>query len=162
MTVFGWLASCLVPADDPGRLARIEAMTASYDTRFPGVPEVGAAELRDRLERGEPLVLVDVRSEEERRVSTLPGAVRSEDVEAHPERFAGQKLVAYCTIGERSGWWALKEREAGLDVANLRGSVLAWTHAGGPLVDPDGRPTKRVHVYGWRWDLARTDYQATW
>lgn len=161
--MWAWLWSCLPPpADDAGRAARIAELTASYDTRFGAVPQVEAAALRERLERGETVILVDVRTEEERQVSTLPGAVRSEDVEAHPERYAGQKLVAYCTIGERSGWWAQKEREAGLDVENLRGSVLAWTHAGGPLVDAANRPTKRVHVYGRRWNLARTDYDAVW
>jgi sodium/bile acid cotransporter 7 len=49
----------------------------------------------------------------------------------------------------------------GVDVLNLEGSVLAWTHAGGPLVR-DGVSTKRLHVYGRRWNLAADGYETVW
>jgi sodium/bile acid cotransporter 7 len=149
------------PTDDVARAARVATLYADYREEFAAVPDVDVWTLQRRLDAGEPLVLVDVRTEEERAVSTLPGAVAAEVVEADPDAFRGQRLVAYCTIGYRSGEWAEARAEDGLDVTNLRGSVLAWTHTGRALQGPDGE-TRRVHVYGRTWDLARTDYEAVW
>lgn len=160
MSLWTAVLACVgaTPADDAGRLARISTLTADHEQRFPGVPELSAADEVGRTD----VVWVDVRSPAERAVSTLPGAVDAEVVDADPTRWRGRTLVAYCTIGERSGRWALARRQDGLDVANLRDGVLGWTHAGGALVDPSGRPTRRVHVYGARWNLAATAYEATW
>ena len=49
----------------------------------------------------------------------------------------------------------------GWKVFNLKGAILAWTHAGGPLVDPEG-PTRRVHVYSSRFNLVAEGYDAVW
>lgn len=149
------------PDDDAARAARVAVLYADYRQEFPGVPEVDVWTLQRWLDAGEPVVLVDVRTDEERAVSTLPGAVPAAIVEADPDAFRGQRLVAYCTIGYRSGEWAEARADDGLDVANLRGSVLAWTHTGRALEGPDG-PTMRVHVYGRAWDLARSSYDTVW
>ena len=50
----------------------------------------------------------------------------------------------------------------GFNVRNLKGGILAWTHAKGPLVDPNGNPTTQVHTYGTDWNLLPPGYQATW
>lgn len=151
------------PADDPSRVVEIERLYAGYHQEFPGVREIGATDLAARLDRGDPIVLVDVRTDAERAVSTLPGAIPVSLVEANPTAFRGKELVVYCTIGYRSGVWASREGvHYDLDVTNLRGSVLSWSHAGRDFVTPDGTPTKTVHVYGAAWDLARTDYTAIW
>lgn len=157
-TVAAWWAA---PTDDPARAARVATLYATAHAESAEVPVVGVAEVRARLEAGEPWVLVDVRTDAERAISTLPGAVPAEAVQADPDAFRGRTLVAYCTIGLRSGRWAKARRAEGLEVLDLEGSLLGWTHAGGPLVGPDG-PTRRVHVYGAPWDLARTDYEAVW
>ncbi len=128
---------------------------------FPEVRSVQAAELVARM-GGEEWVLVDVREPEERAVSTLPGAVSAEAFETDPERWAGRPVVAYCTIGYRSGLWAKEMAQRGVEVLNLAGSLLAWTHAGGELVAPDGTPTRRLHVYGRRWNLAAEGYETVW
>ncbi|MCB9664606.1 MAG: rhodanese-like domain-containing protein [Alphaproteobacteria bacterium] len=135
-------------------------MYAGYKKTFGDVPDVTATEAQALLADGRVL-LVDVREPQEREVSTLPGAVTPDELAAHPEEAEGKVVVAYCTIGYRSGQWAKEQREKGLDVRNLAGSVLAWTHAGGPLVH-DGEPTRKVHVYGATWNLARSDYEAVW
>ena len=106
-------------------------------------------------------MLVDVRPLAEREVSMIPGAVLAETVEANLGSYTGRPIVAYCTIGARSGLWARKFSRRGLDVSNLRGGILAWTHIGGALVDADGLTT-RVHVYGASWDLAADGYEAVW
>ncbi|MCA9573435.1 MAG: tetratricopeptide repeat protein, partial [Myxococcales bacterium] len=84
--------------------------------------------------------VVDVREPAEQAVSMIPGAIPATTFEAHPEDYAGKEVVAYCTIGYRSGQWAKAWRAKGVDVRNLKGSLLLWTHAGGALVH-DGAPT---------------------
>jgi hypothetical protein len=39
--------------------------------------------------------------------------------------------------------------------------VLLWSHEGLPLTSSDG-PTRRVHVYGPRWNLLPAGYEAVW
>ncbi len=147
-----------LPDDDPGRRARIASMYAGYAEDFPDVEAMAVEELRRRQEAGEPLVLVDVRPQEERKVAILPGAIPHTELD--PSQHRGSTVVVYCTIGARSGAFAQQLREEGYgDVYNLEGGLLAWTHIGGPLVDEDGRPTRRVHVYGPRWNLVAEGYE---
>ena len=106
-------------------------------------------------------MLVDVRSDDEREVSTLPGAISQKEFEKDPDRFAGREVVTYCTIGYRSGRFTEKLVQKGWDAHNLRGSIVAWTHVGGGL-DQGGTPTRRVHVYGRTWNLVAEGYEAVW
>lgn len=72
-------------------------------------------------------------------------------------------------------------RKQGLDAYNLAGGIIAWTHAGGcgggvagvavaapherlrSLVLPaTGEPTKGIHVFARKWDLAPVHMQSTW
>lgn len=140
------------PSDDAGRLARIEAMYAGYAKEFPGLPDLGAARALALFKR-DGAVFVDVREPAERAVSVIPGALTLEEFLADPARAAGRPVIVYCTIGYRSGVAAERLRARGVPAVNLAGGILAWLHAGGPLV-ADGKPTDRVHVYGAQWDLA--------
>ena len=152
---------------DAEKQARIaELYQQSKSSAYPEIPDVEAEELRE-LRKTEEVVVVDVRGANEREVSMIAGAIPQDDfearLEADPEVFDGRKVVFYCTLGHRSGLYTAKLRERGLDAYNLKGSILAWTHAGGELVDAEtGETTKRVHVYGKNWDLAAGDYDSTW
>ena len=150
------------PMDDAQKVERVGAMYADYRQSFPEVRAVTVDELQ-RLRQGErEVVLVDVRAPREREISTIPGAVTVEAFERQREGYRDALVVAYCTIGYRSGLWARDLARSGFDAANLAGSILAWTHAGLPLVDPDGQETRRVHVYGPKWNLAAAGYEAGW
>lgn len=143
---------------DAEKLARVQEMYAGYRASFAEVPEETVAALLAERDR---VVLVDVRTPAERAVSMIPGAIPVEMLEAHPDAYRDRKVVTYCTIGYRSGLYAEKLRQRGWKVANLAGSILAWTLAHQPLVDARG-PTRRVHVYGRRWNLAGEGYEAVW
>lgn len=140
---------------------RIAAMYEEYREEFPEVEAISAAELAYRMNTDEPLVLVDARTPEEREVSMIPGAISQEEFERRKSELAGQEVVTYCTIGYRSGLYTAELVEQGWEAKNLAGSILAWTHEDLPLVH-DGEPTRRVHVYGARWNLAAEGYEAVW
>lgn len=149
------------PLSDAQKRSRIEAMGAEYQHAFPDVPEVATDELSQWLETGD-VVLVDVRSEDERKVSGIPGAISKAAFEENEDAYADKTVVTYCTIGYRSGVYAETLRAKGLDARNLRGSILSWVHDGKVVVDPEGAETKRVHVYGPEWDLLPEGYTAIW
>ncbi len=76
----------------------------------------------------------------------------------NPDVYKERTVIAYCTISYRSGKFVRKLRKRGIHVINLRGGLLAWLHAGGP-VHRDGITVRKVHVYGKTWDLAPSSYE---
>lgn len=162
--------ACLAPSaaagqsrdGEAGRRALLERSIQAIMADHPDVATISASALLSALP-SEDFVLVDVRTGRERAVSTLPGAISASDFE---ERLAelgaeGKTVVAYCTVGARSSDYARKMGRRGVEVLSLEGSILAWTHAGGDLVSRTG-PTRRVHVYGRRWNLAANGYETVW
>ncbi|HEX5719280.1 MAG TPA: rhodanese-like domain-containing protein, partial [Thermoanaerobaculia bacterium] len=72
-----------------------------------GARQISAADLEERLKRGERIVILDVREPKEMEVSALPGArlapsgeVRTMPLNGIP---ADATVVTYCTVGYRSG-----------------------------------------------------------
>jgi sodium/bile acid cotransporter 7 len=143
---------------DRVRRWKIDAIYRRARRAFPEVPEITAEELR-RVMREERVVLVDVREPQEQDVSMIEGAMSQAEFEARRGELAGALIVPYCTVGGRSGRYGRLLLAEGWDVRNLRGAILAWTHAGGALVDAAG-PTKRVHVWGPKVRLAASGYEA--
>lgn len=125
---------------------------------------------------------VDCRTEPERAVSMLPGALSVHEFEANMMRdgaawLGGRPVVPYCTIGYRSAQYTqeLQARHPEVAVSNMAGSILMWTHEGGTLEAsptaeqslPEGtgrasqqQEVRRIHVYGGAWDLAPLAYEA--
>jgi rhodanese-related sulfurtransferase len=147
---------------DEQKRERIDSLYKKYTRKFPQVSGVTAVELKAELEAGDEPLLVDVRKPEEQAVSMIPGAITQKDFERRQDSFRGQPVVTYCTAGYRSGLYAKKLKKKGWQVRNLEGSLLAWTHAGGPLVDSDGQATRRVHVYSADWSLEAGTYEPVW
>jgi rhodanese-related sulfurtransferase len=138
---------------------RAQVLAAACQQERPEVPGLSPREFLERS-REEQWTMVDVRTGPERAVSMIPGAVSKEVFEAHLEEYAKGPILVYCTAGCRSGSYARELREQGLYAFNLRGGVLAWALNGGPFVDPDAEPTRRVHVYGERRNVLPPDYEA--
>lgn len=96
------------------------------------IREIDPLELKTRLDRGDPLVLVDVREPFERMVVDLPEyGQRVIPVKQIP--FAGSELdpeaemVLYCRSGPRSAWATERLMEMGFHrVLNLKGGVMGW------------------------------------
>lgn len=99
--------------------------------------ECGAQELKERLDCGESIVIVDVRTDGEVAGGVVPGAVHIE-LRTLPERWEELKdadeIVCYCAAGMRSLQAATLLREKGLiNATSLEGGIGAWTDAGGAL-----------------------------
>ncbi|MCA9493323.1 MAG: rhodanese-like domain-containing protein [Myxococcales bacterium] len=154
----GWIGLGRPVVGDEARSARVAELYQDYRAEYRDVPEVFASDL---LAADPGWLVVDVRPSSERQVSMLPGAVSLDDLTADPGLLEGRTVVAYCTIGYRSGLWAAEQRAAGVDARNLVAGVLGWSEAGGGFVDASG-PTSRVHVYGPTWDLLPEGYEAVW
>lgn len=137
--------------------AKLSQMVKGFAGAF-DAPVIQPKELERWLKGKKNLVLVDVRSPKERKVSMIPGAISREAFEQLPKD-PQRTVVSYCTIGYRSGKFTEALRKDGVQAFNLEGSILAWVLGGGQVVDAKG-PTKRVHVYGPRWNLLPEGYQA--
>jgi monothiol glutaredoxin len=102
----------------------------------PRVKRISATELASRLSRGENLVLIDVRTDQERRIASIQGA-RALDATLMSELEGGPKdrtLVVQCHHGVRSLRAAEELVAAGFrDVYNLVGGIEAWSRD----VDPE-------------------------
>ncbi len=96
-------------------------------------------------------VLIDVRTQQEREISIIAGSLHLAEFEARRDDLRDRPILVYCTVGCRSGAYVEQLVADGFEAWNLHGGVLAWSIAGREMVDPEGRPTTRVHVYGKRW-----------
>ena len=132
-------------------------MYAEYRKSFAGIeeymPETGIKQFNDKN-----IVFVDVRKEQEIDVSILHGAITKEEFLKDIEKYKDKTVVAYCTIGYRSGEFASEMQKKGVKVYNLAAGILGWLHAGGTIYDSRG-PVKRVHVYGEKWECAPEGYE---
>ena len=148
-------------AVNQARLDKIYRMYDAYKKRaFPTAPDITVENFL-QWQNQDSIILVDVRSRKERRVSMIPNAISQKAFDKNRARFKQRKIIVYCTIGYRSGEQVVKLRKKGLDAYNLIGGVLAWAHAGQFFAAPDG-DSLRFHVYGKKWNLAPEKYKAVW
>ena len=155
------LSGCPEGDSSGSNIERIDTLYRRSKLKFPETPDLSAEELIERR-KTERVILVDSREKAERDVSKIPGAISAQDFESTIEMYADATVIAYCTIGDRSGHYAKELRKRGIDAYNLKGGVLAWAHAGGTFVDGHGNETNRVHVYGTKWNLLPGGYRAVW
>jgi rhodanese-related sulfurtransferase len=157
------LAGCggrTVPADLPVE-ERVRLLGEECLRKYPDTPSISLEEFLKLRAEGR-CILVDARSVRERNVSIIPGAISVRELDTGSVQGQQATIVVHCTVGCRSGKTAARLRGRGLDAYNLRGGVLAWALAGRNFVTPDGAPTKRVHVYGSRWNALPPGYEAVW
>jgi rhodanese-related sulfurtransferase len=103
------------------------------------VRETNVDEVKSRLDRGDKLVLVDVREDREFDADHLPGAVHlgkgiiERDVEAkYPD--LQTELILYCGGGFRSALAADNLQKMGYNnVISMDGGIRGWREKGYPL-----------------------------
>jgi rhodanese-related sulfurtransferase len=97
------------------------------------VPEISVTELKQRLDRGEPLTIIDVRDPHEWDIGNLEEhGARLIPLGELPERFGEidpeEEVVLQCRSGARSARALEFLRERGYPrLWNLKGGILAWS-----------------------------------
>ena len=101
------------------------------------VPEITPRELKQRLERGDDLFVLDVREPHEYQICNLNGyLIPLGDLprRAH-ELDSSREIVAHCRSGKRSADAVEFLRKAGFrKIWNLKGGILAWSDEVDPSV----------------------------
>lgn len=105
------------------------------------VPEISVTELKERLDRGDPLTIIDVREPVEWEIANLEehGArliPMSQFVDRLSEIDPAEEIVLQCRSGNRSAQVLKFLRSRGYEhLWNLEGGILAWSDQ----IDPSKR-----------------------
>ncbi len=107
----------------------------------PRVSDVPVEAVREQMQKGDPLLFVDVREPVETLGGVIPGA-RLIPLATVLERIGELRdqpasIIVYCASGQRSRAAAQQLLDRGCkQVASLRGGMRAWAQAGGEIVAP--------------------------
>lgn len=126
-------------------------------TAAPPLRTITADGLRELLERGEPVTVLDVRRAAERAEWAIPGSRHVDAYEAlwrrDPEALADVDLpadvpvVTVCNLGKTSAIAAERLRARGFDARTLEGGMRAWSLAWNAAAVPvPGTPARVVQV----------------
>jgi rhodanese-related sulfurtransferase len=109
------------------------------------VPDIDPTAARLLLDAG--AFLLDVREDDEWAAGHAPEAVHvamGTVADRVAELPSDRTVVCICRVGGRSGAVAGALAEAGFDVRNVDGGMLAWEAAGYPVVDGSGDPGRVI------------------
>jgi len=101
------------------------------------VPEITARELKERLDHGDDLFILDVREPHEYQICNLKGHLipLGELPQRVHELDSAREIVAHCKMGGRSAKAVDFLRQAGFrKIYNLRGGILSWSTEVDPSV----------------------------
>lgn len=127
-----------------------EDINSALSEDYPTINRLSVEKLKEKVDRGYPMLVVDVRTREEFDVSHLPHAIHFEDFKPEATH-KDTVLVAYCSVGLRSAEYIQTLQETGFSATyNLQGSIFAWANSGYPL-ESFGHSVDHVHPYNDRW-----------
>jgi rhodanese-related sulfurtransferase len=101
--------------------------------------EISPATLRERRERGDHNVLLDVREQNEWNLFRIPSAIHiplarvSSAANEALAQFPDSEVVVYCGRGARSAQAVETLRAQGIKATSLAGGIAAWVDAGGDV-----------------------------
>ncbi|AXT85043.1 rhodanese-like domain-containing protein [Aeromicrobium sp. A1-2] len=106
-------------------------MTSIHDVSIARAAELAA----------EGALMLDVREPDEWQAGHMAGAVHVPLGQLDPSTIpVGTPIVAVCRSGNRSGKAAILLADAGHEVVNMDGGMLAWSEAGLPVVTTEQDP----------------------
>ncbi len=103
------------------------------------MPEITATELKERLDRGDDVQVIDVREQNEYEIARIPdskliplGQVVGRMSEIDPNR----ETVVHCKMGGRSAKAIEALKRAGFtgNLTNLKGGINAWSNEVDPSI----------------------------
>jgi adenylyltransferase/sulfurtransferase len=103
------------------------------------MPEISATELKQRLDNGDDIQIIDVREPNEVAVAKLPNSVHiplAQVVNRMAEIDPSRETVVHCKMGGRSAKAieALKRSGYTGNLMNLKGGITAWSNDVDPSV----------------------------
>ncbi len=150
-------ASCLGTNSSNSVSNRIEKLADECFDQYSDIIWISMEEYLNRS-TSEEWAIIDVRTEEERSVSIIPGAMTIGEFERRAFEFTNKPILVYCTVGCRSGAYVRKLEKLGIKSFNLRGGVLSWANSGKMFVTTAGGTTNRVHVNSKKWNVLPSGY----
>jgi sodium/bile acid cotransporter 7 len=148
------------PLSDEAKKKIVYDMYDGYKNDFKDVNDISPSEAMDLMKR-DKVIFVDTRRRKEMAVSMLPDAMTQKAFLKNPKKYENRMVIVYCTISYRSGKFARKLAERNIRVFNLKGGLLAWVLEGGKVYDKNGE-TRRIHVYGRKWNYTPENYETFW
>lgn len=105
------------------------------------IEEIDVSELKERLASDEKIRLIDVRSDMEYKQGIIEGGefMPLETVPAKIGEISNDVTnIIYCRSGQRSANACMfLAQEAEIKAINVRGGIIAWAHAGYPVITPE-------------------------
>jgi adenylyltransferase/sulfurtransferase len=103
------------------------------------MPEISATELKQRLDNGEDIQIIDVREANELAVAKMPGTIHiplGQVVNRMSEIDPSRETVVHCKMGGRSARAIDALKRAGFtgNLINLHGGITAWSNEVDPSV----------------------------
>ena len=110
-----------------------DTKAAQEDTVKAEYKKITAEEAKERMDKDDKVVILDVRTEEEYQEGHVPGAIvipnetiSSEPLEELPDM--DQEILVYCRSGNRSAQAAKKLAEAGYTQVYDFGGIIDWPY----------------------------------
>ena len=103
------------------------------------IEEISATDLKQRMDAGDDIQLIDVRQPDENAFAKIPGAKLiplGDVVRRMGEISPGRETISHCKMGGRSAKAIEMLRQAGFtgDLKNLKGGITAWSNEVDPKV----------------------------
>ena len=97
------------------------------------VKNYNAEEINNKIKNSRNILLLDVRTNRERKVNHIKGSVHIplNQLRARVDelkKFKNKEIVCYCTSGNRSFSAALLLQKHGFNAANLKGGITGWNY----------------------------------
>lgn len=99
------------------------------------IKHYSAQEASQKIKKERNVVLLDVRTDNERKKSSIKGSyhipitsIASSENEL--KKFKDAEIICYCQTGNRSLNAAARLKKLGYNASNLRGGILRWNAAG--------------------------------
>lgn len=99
----------------------------------PFMPEITVTELKERLDNGDDIQIIDVREANEVAVGAIPNSIHiplAQVINRMSEIDPARQTVVHCKMGGRSARaiQALKQSGFTGNLLNLKGGIIAWSN----------------------------------
>jgi rhodanese-related sulfurtransferase len=95
-----------------------------------GFDNISPDDLREKMEKGEDFLLLDVRTPAEHASQAIEGShlIPVQELAYRVSELPRDKeIVVYCRVGNRSAFASAHLARLGYNVKNLEGGILAWS-----------------------------------